>query len=360
MDNYTVIMAGGAGLRLWPLSREDKPKQFLCLDGNRTMLEQTFERIGELVPPERLFVITNAKYAEQTREVLKDLLPPENILIEPLRRNTAACISYAALWLKHRFKHGTVCFIPADSFVPDNEEYLRSIRQAYSEAERAAGLVVIGVKPTFPSTGYGYIKISPAAQCAGNSSFAVSEFKEKPDLAAAETYLKSGEYLWNSGMAAGSLDSFASEIRLNLPEHFSHLSAALTALGTPEYAESLELAYSRLPDLSFDNGVLERSGKPLRSIAGRFDWNDIGSLDALEQVLLTDQADNAVRASFYGMDTSSSIIFSTDDTLIAAIGLTDMIIINTGDVVLVCPKDKAQDIKAVVQQLRNTAFRGHT
>ncbi|MCC3380784.1 mannose-1-phosphate guanylyltransferase [Paenibacillus farraposensis] len=360
MNYYAVIMAGGAGLRLWPLSRENKPKQFLCIDGNRTMLEQTFERIIELVPPERFFVITNSKYSEMTKNVFKNLIPPENILLEPIRKNTAACISYAALWLKHRFGNGNVCFVPADSFVLNKEEYLRSIRQAYTEAEKEAGLVIIGVNPTYPSTGYGYIKITPADSADAIHSFNVLEFKEKPDLATAQTYVESGHYLWNSGMVAGTLDSFTEEINQHLPEHFSMLSSALEEYDTPNYPNKLKQAYSGLPDLSFDNGVLEKSGKQLRSIKGRFDWNDIGSLDALEKVLGLDEANNAVHASFHGIDTRDSIIFSNDHTLITTIGLSNLIIIKTGDVILVCPKDKAQEIKAVVQQLKGTIYGDRT
>lgn len=359
MNKYAVIMAGGAGLRLWPLSREIKPKQFVCVEGDSTMLEQTFDRIQELVPPEHLFVITNSKYSEMTKNVLKDRIPPENIWLEPVRRNTAACIAYAVLRLQRQFEKGSVCFIPADSFVRNKEEYRKTIRLAYEESEKEKGLVIIGVNPTYPATGYGYINIFPEHQHGHDNSCEVLKFIEKPDLVTAKTYLESGRYLWNSGMVAGTVDALAAVIRQHLPGHFTALSSALDDIQSSNFKTRIHQAYSNLPDLSFDNGVLEKCGR-LRSIRGMFDWNDIGSLDALADVMDLDPANNAVKSSFHGFDTHDSIIFSTDHTLITTIGISNMIIIKTEDVVLVCPKDRAQEVKAIVQQLKNSNYGEHT
>ncbi|AIQ14168.1 mannose-1-phosphate guanylyltransferase [Paenibacillus durus] len=355
MDKYAVIMAGGAGLRLWPLSREHKPKQFISVKGTSSMLEQTLERITELIPPDKCYVITNKNYAEITREVLKDIIPPQNIILEPLRKNTGACISYAALLLERRFQDGTVCFIPADSYVNNKHEYLKAIHQAYRETINSSDLTIIGVNPTYPATGYGYIKIDPSEHTDPKPQVSqVQQFKEKPDIATARTYVESGQYLWNSGMVAGNLQAFKSGIQQNMPEHFNILSAALNQIDSPGFDSVIEEAFDQLPDISFDNGVLENSSS-LTAIKGYFDWDDIGSLDALGKLMGYDDSGNSVSGSYVGMDTQDSIIF-TSDILVTSIGLSNMMIIKTQDVLLVCPKERAQDVKAFVQLLKRTGY----
>ncbi|ASA20508.1 mannose-1-phosphate guanylyltransferase [Paenibacillus donghaensis] len=354
MDKYAVIMAGGAGTRLWPLSREHKPKQFISVEGMSSMLEQTLARITELIPPDKCFVITNKNYAELTREVLKTIIPVQNIILEPLRKNTGACISYAALWLERRFQTGSVCFIPADSFVNNKYEYLNAIHQAYRESINSSALTIIGVNPTYPATGYGYIKIDPSKPSVSNHISRVLQFKEKPDMATARTYVESGAYLWNSGMVAGNLQTFRTGIQQHMPEHFNILSAVLDQSDSPSYDSSIEEAYSQLPDISFDNGVLEQSSS-LTAIKGYFDWDDIGSLDSLATMIGQDSSGNAVSGSHIGMDTHDSVIYSSD-ILVTSIGVSNMIIIKTEDVLLVCPKERAQDVKAFVQLLKRIGY----
>ncbi|MFD1772597.1 mannose-1-phosphate guanylyltransferase [Paenibacillus rhizophilus] len=361
MDKYAVIMAGGAGLRLWPLSREHKPKQFIGVEGMSSMLEQTIERITELIPPDNCFVITNKNYAEITCEALKNIIPLQNIILEPLRKNTGACISYAALLLERRFQASPVCFIPADSYVSNKQEYLKAIRQAYAESESSSGLTIIGVNPTYPATGYGYIKIDPSGQTDQTDPRHISDvqqFKEKPDTATARAYVDSGHYLWNSGMVAGNLQAFKSGIQQHMPEHFKILSAALDQLDSPAFDSLIEQAFSQLPEISFDNGVLEHSGS-LKAIKGYFDWDDIGSLDALGKLVGYDESGNAVSGSYVGMDTNDSVIFSSD-ILVTSIGVSNMMIIKTKDVILVCPKERAQDVKAFVELLKRAGYGDHT
>ncbi|AKG35953.1 mannose-1-phosphate guanylyltransferase [Paenibacillus durus] len=355
MDKYAVIMAGGAGLRLWPLSREHKPKQFISVKGTSSMLEQTLERITELIPPDKCYVITNKNYAEITRELLKDIIPPQNIILEPLRKNTGACISYAALLLERKFRDSLVCFIPADSYVNNKHEYLKAIHLAYRESINGSALTIIGVNPTYPAIGYGYIKIDPSEHTDPKPQVShVQQFKEKPDTATARTYVESGQYLWNSGMVAGNLQAFKSGIQQHMPEHFNILSAALDQIGSPDFDSVIEEAFSQLPDISFDNGVLENSSS-LNAIKGYFDWDDIGSLDALGKLMDHDDSGNSVSGSYVGMDTQDSIIF-TSDILVTSIGLSNMMIIKTQDVLLVCPKERAQDVKAFVQLLKRTGY----
>ncbi|AHV98663.1 mannose-1-phosphate guanylyltransferase [Paenibacillus sabinae] len=354
MDQYAVIMAGGAGLRLWPLSREQRPKQFISADGTGSMLQRTIERITELIPPDKCFVITNHNYADLTQEVLGNLIPRQNIILEPLRKNTGGCISYAALLLERRFRKGSVCFIPADSYVGNKQEYLKAIRLAFKECSSSSTLTVIGVNPTYPAIGYGYINIDSDPSAGPRQISRVRQFKEKPDAETARAYVASGQYLWNSGIVAGSLQAFKNGIQQHMQEHFHILSEALDHLDSPSFHSLIEQAYTRLPDLSFDNGVLEHSSS-LLAVKGDFDWDDIGSLEAFGRLTGCDSSGNAVRGSHIGMDTRDSVIISSD-ILIASIGLSDMMIIQTKDVILVCPKERAQDIKAFVEYLKHAGY----
>ncbi|MFT8321307.1 MAG: mannose-1-phosphate guanylyltransferase [Bacillus sp. (in: firmicutes)] len=354
MERYAVIMAGGAGTRLWPLSKEDKPKQFINMDGTEPLLIQTVKRIGTLIPPENCFVITNERYLELTRETLKNVIPENNIIYEPLRKNTAACISYASLYLEGKLGNGIVCFLPADSYVKNHVEYLQAIQNAYDAAERNQKLVIIGVEPSYPATGFGYIQINPEEFRDGKGVSKVVQFKEKPDVETAAKYLKSESYLWNSGMVVGELTALKLGIKNFLPIHFQSLSSVLVHSKEKDFQTLLEKAYTKLQDTSFDYGVLEKT-KDLLAVKGTFDWYDIGSLDSLSIAIDKDENNNAVYGKHVGIDTTNSIIYSLDN-LVTTIGLTDIIIIDVGDSIIVCPKERAQDVKKLVELMKKKGF----
>lgn len=353
-EKYAVIMAGGVGTRLWPLSKEKKPKQFISIDGNETLLVQTIKRIQEVVPKDNCFVITNKDYHDLTKETLKNLIPHTNIILEPLKKNTAACISYATLHLEKLFGTGLVCFIPADSYVMDKDEYLHSIRQAYHAAKNSKELIIIGVNPTNPATGYGYIQVKSEECFEPKSISRVVEFKEKPSIETAKEYIKSNKYLWNSGLVAGHLQAFISAIQQFIPKHFEMLSKALMHQNEPDFDSIIENAYSELLAISFDYGVLEKS-KNLLAVKGSFNWYDIGSLDALSIIIGSDDSGNSIYGKHLGIDTKNSIIYSLEN-LITTIGLSDMIIVNVGDRIVVCPKDRVQDLKTLVENLKNNGY----
>lgn len=350
MEKYAVIMAGGSGKRFWPISRGNKPKQFISVDGNKCLLVQTIERICELIPAEKCFIITNKDYFDMTKETVKDLIPISNIIIEPLKRDTAACITYAALYLEKMFGKGQVCFIPADSYVKNKKEYLNAINQAYQVAERSREVVIIGVKPSYPSTGFGYIQIDFENQIGVSK---VVQFKEKPNLETAKDYLKTERYLWNSGMVAGQLDVLIDRIQQLMPEHYKRLTEALTNQET-FHLSSIENAYSHLESISFDYAFLEKS-KNLHAVKGHFDWYDIGSLDAISLLVGTDDKNNSILGEHVGIDTENSVIFSVD-SLITTIGLSDMIVVKTDDAIIVCPRERAQDIKPLVEMLKKNGY----
>ena len=351
MEKYAVIMAGGSGSRLWPLSREERPKQFIRAGGEESMLVRTLEQIRQVVSPENCFVITNRNLLEITRKTLGDSVPASNILLEPLRRNTAACISYSAFLLKNRVGSGLVCFFPADSYVKDRASYRAAVEQAFDAAESSGGLVVIGVTPTYPATGYGYIRVDPR----GESPYPVAEFVEKPDYDTAKGYCDSGSCWWNSGIVAGSLDSFLEKIKLFLPEHYKEFSGLTKG---PDGQGAAEKAFRALPGISFDKGVLEKSTDTV-AVRGRFDWDDIGNLESLSVTLKPDGSGNRVTGKFLGIDTRNSVVYG-GKSLVAAVGLEDMVIAVTDDAVLVCPKNRVQEVKTLVEHLKAGGYERYT
>lgn len=351
MENYAVIMAGGSGTRLWPLSREKKPKQFISIDGGKPFLVQTIERICEVIPAERCFVITNKDYLNMTEEAVKDFIPLSNIITDPLKKNTAACIAYATLYLEKMFGRGSVCFIPADSYVRNKAGYLNAVRKACQAAEDSGGIMVVGVKPSYPSTAFGYIRIGAESR---EGLYKVVQFKEKPDPETAEKYIKTDKYLWNSGIVAGQLQALAAGIRHHMPEHYKRLSEALKYQGTSRFSPMIEAAYSGLDDISFDYAFLEKS-RSLHAVKGDFDWYDIGSLEAISILIGKDSHNNSVVGKHLGIDTENSTIYSLD-SLVTTIGLSDMIVMEIGGTIIVCPKSRAQDVKALVEMLKKNGY----
>lgn len=353
MEKYAVIMAGGAGSRLWPLSRENKPKQFISADGRKCMLVQTIERICEVIPAEKCFIITNRNLLDITLDTVKNLIPHSNIILEPIRKNTAACIAYASLLLRKKFGSGLLCFVPADGYVKDHVSYRTAIELAYFAAENANNLVIIGITPTYPATGYGYIHTDIDTDIEENLS-KVIRFVEKPDVETAKKFVISGEFLWNSGILSGDMDAIIDNTRLFLPEHYNKISEAVNHIDEEDFNIYIENAYDEIKDISFDKGVLEKS-KCINAVRGFFDWDDIGSLEALSKTLDSDAMGNSVKGSHFGVDTSNSVIYG-NDILIATIGINNMIVASTKDAIVVCPRDKAQDIKYLVEMLKLNGY----
>jgi Mannose-1-phosphate guanylyltransferase len=357
LERYAVIMAGGAGSRLWPLSRKNKPKQFISVEGGKCMLLQTIDRIRETVPAEKCLIITNKNLFDITKETVGDIIPVSNIILEPAQKNTAACIAYASLLLKEKIGAGLLCFLPADGYVRNHEDYRRAIEQAYRAAETTHGLVVIGITPSYPATGYGYIHIDTDSGIDENV-FPVNRFVEKPDSDTAAEFLASGAFLWNSGILVGSIDAVLENTKRFLPDHYEKLSRAVTHADGQGPGLSPEKAYAELQDISFDKGVLEKCSG-IHAVKGCFDWDDIGSLDALSKTFPRDESGNSVQGGYLGMDTGDSVIYS-DGILVSTIGVENMIVAATKDAVLICPRDRVQDVKSLVELLKTGGYENLT
>lgn len=339
-------MAGGGGTRFWPLSRKARPKQFLNLTGKDILVNETIDRLNGVVERKDIFIVTNVSQAGLTLAETGGRIAEDHILAEPAARNTAACIGYAAMEIIKKYGDGIMCVLPSDAYIKKEEVYQSTIRTAIETAEKTDGLVTIGITPTFPSTGYGYIKRKKTQDAA---SYPVEEFVEKPDRETAEQYLADGNYLWNSGMFIWKASTILKKFERLLPDIYECLVKIGEAMGTDEEKKVIEEIYPVIPKISVDYGIMERS-EDVWVVEGDFGWDDVGSYDALEALYTPDEAGNLRYGDCVLSDTRNCICYAKDK-LIATIGVEDLIVVATEDAVLVCPKSRAQDVKKVTEEL---------
>lgn len=350
MKTYGVIMAGGGGTRFWPVSRVNKPKQFLNLSGKDAMVMEAAKRLNMITDKENIFVVTNAKTADETYALTGKLLSKNHILGEPAARNTAACIGYAAIEILKKYEDGIMVIVPSDPFIGDEEEFARVLKLAVEAAQSRDKLVTIGIKPTFPSTGYGYIRYDLSGDEVAKN---VYEFVEKPDLETAQGYIESGEYAWNSGMFIWKASTILSYFEKLLPDIYEYLMKLKDALGTDREEQVLNELYPQIPKISIDYGIMERADNVLM-LEGDFGWNDVGSFDAFDYIHEKNEEGNVALSKNVTIDARDNVIYSTaEDHLIAVLGVDDVVIAHTKDVTLVCDKSRAQDIKMMVDKVKD-------
>lgn len=346
-------MAGGVGARFWPRSREKSPKQLLEIVGRGTMIQNTVKRLEGVVDPRDIFIVTNKV---QKGLVVKQLpyIPEENIIVEPVGRNTAPCIGLAALHVRRADPNAVMIVLPADHIIQDAEEFKRILALAAGTAKESSSLLTIGIHPTHPETGYGYIQMydeqGDGNPYASKGVFKVKTFAEKPNLQTAERFLASGDFLWNSGMFVWRADVIMEEIQKCLPDLHSELLKIENTIGKPNYQSTLELAYGMLRGISVDYGIMEKSER-VYVIPGRFGWSDIGSWDEVFRISGKDDKGNSITGKVIQRDTTNSYIYSPD-RLVATIGISDLIVINIDDALLICKKDRSQDVKEISDYLR--------
>ena len=346
MKITAVIMAGGRGERFWPKSRNNCPKQFLSLTADKeTMIQKTVKRLGKIVEPEDVFVVTNAAYREIVETQLPQI-PKENILSEPCARNTAPCIAYAAAVIKKKYDDAVMLVLPSDHLIGYVNIYHRALRKAIAAAEEGQNLVTIGITPTYPETGYGYINFGEEK----GDAFEVERFVEKPDLATAKKYLASGNYLWNSGMFVWKVSSIMANIQKFMPEVYDGASRIGESFGTDDFEEVLIREFEAFPSESIDFGIMEKA-ENIYTIPGSFGWDDVGSWLAMERINETDDDKNYIEGDVIAVDSKRTTICG-GKRLIAAVGTRDLIIVDTDDVLLVCSKNSTQDVKKVISKLK--------
>lgn len=350
-----VILAGGSGERFWPLSRRNRPKQFLTLDDSgRSLLQATSDRLVPLCgDPEGLMVVTGNDYRSQVLEQLPEM-PLENLLVEPAARDTAPAVLYAALRIARNQPDAVMGVFPADHRVTDTQTFSRVVRRAVALAGGSGRLVTIGVTPTFPATGYGYIQRGEA-MAGGEQEFTaytVTRFTEKPDAETAQGFLADGGYAWNSGIFVWRVSAILDAFRQHQPDLYGQLSAAMEADAHGLTHRALRETFPRLPKISIDYAILEKSDA-VSVIPAEFGWDDLGDWNALER-LLKGEGENVAVGRHVGLDTGGAILYTTNgDDLIATIGLDDVVVVRANEVTLVVRKDRTQDIKRVVQQLKD-------
>lgn len=349
MQVYNVIMAGGGGTRFWPLSRQAHPKQLLNLSGDDALINETIKRISSLTHKENLFIVTNKKQLDLLKDTVGDMCKHKNILPEPIARNTAAAIGYAAFNIMKKHGDGVMCVYPADHYIKNENEFINIVNKAIKIAYENNKLVTIGIDPTFPSTGYGYINFNTYADY-NKVAFEVVEFVEKPNYEMAKNYVNTGKYVWNSGMFVWKVSKILDDFKRYLPKVYYKLEKLSQFIGTDKEEEMLQEIYPTIPPISIDYGIMERSDDVV-VVPGNFGWNDVGSWDVLGAIYPADNDGNIRRGETITIDTDDCIVYS-EGKLIATIGVKDLIVVSTRDAVMVCRKDKAQDVRKIVDKLK--------
>lgn len=342
-------MAGGGGTRFWPLSRQATPKQLLNLTGKELMVNEAVDRLAQIAHKDDIFIVTNQTQVPKMREATAGRIKTDHILSEPSARNTAACIGYAAFEIVKKYGDGIMVVTPSDAYIKDSKEFARILSVAVKAAEEKDALVTVGITPTFPATGYGYIKYGKDGD---EEAKKVCEFKEKPDLETAKSYVASGDYAWNSGMFIWKASTILKNFERFLPAIYADLSKIADSMRTPQEYDVIGEVYPNIQSISIDYGIMERS-EDVYVVPGEFGWNDVGSFDMLSVLHDADSEGNVKVGDNISIDSTNCITFS-DGRLIATIGLDNVVVIETKDAVLVCDKSKVQDVKKVVDVLKES------
>ncbi len=353
LDLVVVIMAGGAGTRFWPLSTEDRPKQFLDLFGDRTLVQKSLDRVSNLVPPERILVLTNAAFLSIVKEQLPEI-PVENIIGEPIRRDTAAAVGLAAVLCRIRFGNPVIAMLAADHLIKPIPLFQKTLVSAARVAADNNALYTFGIEPTYPATGYGYLERGmQIADDDGIEHFQLMRFKEKPGLETARQYIESGRFYWNSGMFVWTTNAILREIEVHLPNHARTLSRVAAFDRTPQWDHALKEAFECLHAVSIDFGVMEKA-QNVCCVASRFSWSDVGGWLALKSCLPEDEAGNCYRGKTMTLDATDNLVFCEDpkETMVL-IGVKDLVIVRAGSRTLITHKDRTEDLKKLVQAMEN-------
>ncbi len=347
MSLYAVIMAGGIGSRFWPRSKKKKPKQLLRIFGENTMIQDTVNRLVGMVPKENIIIITNEVQRDRVIEQLASI-PPENVIAEPFGKNTAAAIGLASVIVNKKDSDAIMLTFPADHLIGDVEDFQNTLKSAAEFAYTSKGLGTIGITPTHPETGYGYIQFDENS--IAESVYKVLNFAEKPNIRTAKRFLKTGDFLWNSGMFIWHVDAILREIENYLPDLYVGIKKIENSIGTDKFENVLRKVYGQLKSVSIDYGVMEKS-KDVFLTKGNFGWNDVGSWEAVYQLSNKDKNDNSFVGNVYSLDSEDNYVFSPQK-FTAIIGAKNMIVINTKNALLVCNRKNSQDVKSVVDYLK--------
>jgi mannose-1-phosphate guanylyltransferase len=348
--HYVAIMAGGIGSRFWPMSRANMPKQFLdILYSGKTLIQETFDRYKKLVPAKNIFIITSQEYVDIVKKQLTGL-PADNIVAEPSRKNTAPCIAYIAFKLFQKDPEALMIAAPADNLILETDEFIKTATAALNFTAHINALVTIGIKPTYPNTGYGYIQHEMAE--AAPSIHKVKTFTEKPNIDIAKAFVASGDFLWNAGIFTWKVKNLLSAFEKYLPEMFELFATEKNKLNTPEEHEAIEQIYPQCTSISIDFGIMEKADN-VYVIPASFTWSDLGTWNSAWDNMEKDYFNNAVAGNIVMVvDARNCMVHVPVNKLVVLEGLDDFIVVDTKDVLLICKKDKEQEIKEYVAEIK--------
>ena len=347
--NYALIMCGGSGSRFWPKSRKAYPKQFLNPLGSDTMIQSTFSRISNLIPIENIYVVTNKNYVDIILRQLPEL-KADNLIVEPMQKETATCIGHSAVRLMKKDPEAVMIVLPSDHHIENEKEFISTLQQGMLIAETSKSLITIGVKPTRPETAYGYIQTGKKVDGEWPiDTYKVKRFTEKPNKEKALEFIEKGRYLWNSGMFIWKASSLIKQYKKHLPDVYESLKKIRDGLGSDNETSVIEAEYEKIEGISIDYGIMEKS-KDVCVMECNFKWDDIGNWTAMERYMDKDDWGNQIKGKFIHMDARDCIVCG-EKRLIAAIGINDLVIVDTDDVLLICRRERDQDIKELLNKL---------
>jgi len=348
--HYVVIMAGGIGSRFWPMSRQDYPKQFLdILNTGKTLIQWTFDRFATFIPVENIYVVTSQEYSEIVHEQLP-LLRKENILGEPSRKNTAPCIAYISFKLQQLDPKASLIVAPSDHLILDPTAFVKVCLEALSFVGKHNAFITLGIKPTYPNTGYGYIQYEQHS--VSDNVYKVKTFTEKPNLELAKTFLASGDFLWNAGIFVWQVKNIIGAFEKYLPEMYDVFAAEKEKFNTTEEKEALQTIYPLCTNISIDFGIMEKADN-VYLIPSSFGWSDLGTWNSAYENLEKDYLENAVAGdNVIVIDASRCMVHAPNDKLVVLQGLDKFIVVDTSDVLLICNRDKEQEIKEYVAEVK--------
>lgn len=349
-NQYVAIMAGGIGSRFWPMSRTNLPKQFLdILNTGKTLIQATYDRFAAFIPAENIYVVTSNEYINIVKKQLPQL-PLQNILGEPSRKNTAPCIAYISFKVQQLDPNGTLIVAPADHLILDNIAFTKVCLEALSFVQKHNALITLGIKPTYPNTGYGYIQYEQ--QEVANNVYKVKTFTEKPNLELAKAFIASGEFLWNAGIFVWQVKNVIKAFEKFLPEMYDVFHAEQELFNSPEEVAAVNRIYPQCTNISIDFGIMEKADN-VYVIPSSFGWSDLGTWNSAYENLEKDYLENAVAGeNVIVFDSLRNMVHSQNDKLVVLQGLEDFIVVDSDDVLLICKREKEQDIKEYVAEVK--------